>query len=279
MRNTSTTSQGIQSVEIGGALLRALLARGSAMMLKDVAAAAHMPAAKAHRYLASFIRLGIVEQDPATGRYDLGPFALELGLGALARVDAVRIATRAITELSAQLDVTMAIAVWGNRGPTVVRWEEPGHAVTVNLRTGAVMPLLTSAMGRCFAAFLPPAQYQSLLRQELDRAVKSKRNGGPRSLAAFEVQLKKIRADGIARVEGTLIPGINALSAPVFDHRARMVVALTALGYEDTFDDSLAGPVSVALLATTRQLTRQLGGVVTVADRSSKSVNSARVHA
>ena len=42
--------QGIQSIEVGTRLLRALAANGRPMMLRDVARNAGMPAAKAHRY-------------------------------------------------------------------------------------------------------------------------------------------------------------------------------------------------------------------------------------
>ena len=61
-------------------------------MLKVVAASAGMSAAKAHRYLVSFQRLGLVTQDPRTARYDLGPAALKLGLASLTRLDGVRMA-------------------------------------------------------------------------------------------------------------------------------------------------------------------------------------------
>ena len=61
--------QGIQSIEVGARLLRALAANGRSMMLRDLAQNAAMPAAKAHRYLVSFMRMGLVEQDANTGRY------------------------------------------------------------------------------------------------------------------------------------------------------------------------------------------------------------------
>ena len=51
---------GIQSVEVGYALLDVLAHSPGPMMLRDLAAAAHMSAAKAHRYLVSFQRLGLV---------------------------------------------------------------------------------------------------------------------------------------------------------------------------------------------------------------------------
>ena len=57
---------GIQSVEVGFALLDALARATGPLMLRDLAAAAHMSAAKAHRYLVSFQRLGLVLQDSAS---------------------------------------------------------------------------------------------------------------------------------------------------------------------------------------------------------------------
>ena len=45
---------GIQSVEVGFELLNALSQASGALMLRDLAAAAGMSAAKAHRYLVSF---------------------------------------------------------------------------------------------------------------------------------------------------------------------------------------------------------------------------------
>ncbi|CAG0994807.1 partial Transcriptional repressor IclR, partial [Rhodocyclaceae bacterium] len=128
--------QGIQSIEVGTPLLKALAEHGGPMMLRDLAATADMPAAKAHRYLVSFMRTGLVTQDAVSGRYDLGPFALEIGLASLARLDAVRIATPLIEDLNERIEETVALAVWGNMGPTIVRWVESRRPVTVNLRTG-----------------------------------------------------------------------------------------------------------------------------------------------
>ena len=71
------SQQGVQSVEVGLRLFKVLAAASAPLMLKDLAAAARMPPAKAHRYLVSLSRAGLVEQNSATGLYDLGP--LEIG--------------------------------------------------------------------------------------------------------------------------------------------------------------------------------------------------------
>ncbi|MDE2617334.1 MAG: helix-turn-helix domain-containing protein [Burkholderiales bacterium] len=66
------TRAGIQSVEVGYALVDALARASGPLMPRDLAAAAAMNAAKAHRYLVSFQRPGQVSQDRASARYDLG---------------------------------------------------------------------------------------------------------------------------------------------------------------------------------------------------------------
>jgi DNA-binding IclR family transcriptional regulator len=134
--------QGIQSIEVGVPLLQALVDHGAPMMLRDLARHTGMPAAKAHRYLVSLVRTGLVSQEAHSGRYDLGHFALELGLASLARMDAVRAATPVLDALADEIGETVALAIWGNMGPTIVRWVESPRPVNVNLRTGSVMPLL-----------------------------------------------------------------------------------------------------------------------------------------
>src|SRR3954469_6619419 len=115
---------GIQSVEVGFGLLQALGQAVGPLMLRDLAKAAGMSAAKAHRYLVSFQRLELVVQDAASARYALGPAALKLGLASLARLDAVRLARERATGLMESIGHAVALAVWGNHGPTVVHWEE-----------------------------------------------------------------------------------------------------------------------------------------------------------
>lgn len=68
----------IQSIEIGGRLLNALALQSGPMSLKELAQAAEMTPSKAHPYLVSFGRLGLIEQERDSGQYRLGPAALQL---------------------------------------------------------------------------------------------------------------------------------------------------------------------------------------------------------
>jgi DNA-binding IclR family transcriptional regulator len=144
------TRRGIQSVEVGGRLLHALAHHGLPMALKDLAADAGMPAAKAHPYLVSFGHIGLVEQERDSGRYALGPLALQMGLISLQQADPVRIAALLLPGLAARTGQTVALVVWGTRGPTVVLREASPAAVHVDMRHGTVFSIAGTASGRLF---------------------------------------------------------------------------------------------------------------------------------
>lgn len=129
------------SIEVGARILQVLAQPSRPQMLQDLAAAAQMPAAKPHRYLVGFTRMGLVEQQADTGLYGLGSFALELGLGALARLEPVTLSRPALAELREETGQTVALTVWAKHGPTVVRWLGADTPVSASLRVGAVMPL------------------------------------------------------------------------------------------------------------------------------------------
>jgi len=256
---TDKARAGIQSLEVGFALLDVLTQTPGPLMLRDLAARAGMSAAKAHRYLVSFQRLGLVVQDSRTTRYDLGPAALKLGLAALSRLDAVRLARERMPPLMEQIGHTLALAVWGNHGPTIVHWEESPQAVTANLRLGDVMPLLASATGRCFAAHVAPEAIAPLVREELARAQKLQRTDLPRTQAEVNTLLAEVRTRGVARVVDTLLPGIVGFCAPVFDADGHMALGIVTLGSIATFDPEWGGAVEQPLRAAALQLSQDLG--------------------
>jgi DNA-binding IclR family transcriptional regulator len=250
--------RGIQSVEIGLLVAKRLAESRGSLQLKELAAHCGFSASKTHRYLVSLVRAGIVRQ--VDGRYDLGPTALELGLAALARIDVVRTASAALATVRDRTGETAFLAIWGHNGPTIVRWEESGQPVTVNVRVGSIMPLLTSATGRLFAAFLPPEQTKAMLNKEIQNL--NKRKGGSsarRVLNDFQRLQAKIRTTGLSPADGTQLASVSALSAPIFDVEGRLVAVITSLGSRGDFDCSFEGTPAKTLLTVTREISAVLG--------------------
>ncbi|MFN3295518.1 IclR family transcriptional regulator [Caldimonas sp.] len=249
--------RGIQSVEIGTQLLIALSRQVTPMALREVAKAAGITVGKAHPYLVSYLKLGFVVQD-AAGRYELGPLALQLGLARLQRLDPIKEASPFIEALAAQTQQSIGVAVWGNFGATVVRLEEPVQPMHVNLRTGTVMSLTYTATGRLFAAYLPPKVVERLIDEDLSR--QGGTTGHPLlTRAQVNAYLAETREHGLSRSLGQPIPGIDALSAPVFDADGHIVLAITAMGPQASFDSAWDGRIAVPLKRCAEQISARLG--------------------
>lgn len=257
MNDESDGKHGVQSLEIGMSILRAMVDGQRSMMLKEIAAAADMPASKAHRYLVSLIRAGLVEQDPMSSRYDLGAFAMNIGLVALDRLDRVRLGLSTIAEMRDEINQTTALAVWGDRGPVTVRWERPRRPITVNVITGTVLDLLSSATGRVFAAWMPKKIVAPLIAAEQKAAdvppeLKTK--------AGVEAMLADIRAKGFATTEGFhRVPGVEAVAAPVFNFKNEVSMAVVVVGVQGMFDTRVEGDVVACLKRHAAALSLRLG--------------------
>jgi DNA-binding IclR family transcriptional regulator len=248
---------GVQSLEIGISILKAITGGHRSMMLKDIAAKADMPASKVHRYMVSLIRSGLVEQDPLSSRYDLGPFALTLGLVAVDRLDRIGLGLSAIAELRDEINETTALAVWSDKGPVIIRSERPYRPINVNVVTGTALDTLTSASGRVFAAWLPEASTKARIAEEMKSA------GLPpdvRTQKALNSLLASIRKQGVAAVtDYHLVPGVAAVATPVFNAKGDITLSLLAIGVKGMIDMAADGAVVASLKRSAHALSQRLG--------------------
>jgi DNA-binding IclR family transcriptional regulator len=244
--------RGIQSVETGLHLLAALAACAGPVPLSAVAQRAGVSPSQAHRYLSSLMAAGMAKQDPRSGLYDLDAGAIRLGLAALARLDVFARADTAFVEFARATGRTCLLAVWGDVGATVVRWYPGNPPVVTSLAIGSIMPLLRSATGRVFFAFGDRAAMDA----EARRALETDRANAPVDLEAIR---SEVRATGGAQVDSTLIPGLRAAAAPVFDLQGRLAVVATAMA-TPAFDPQCDAEAVAALHAACREVTEAIGG-------------------
>lgn len=247
-------SRGIQSVEVGGQLLKALAHTGRRMALKDLARDAGMTAAKAHPYLVSFGKLGLIEQDPASGHYGLGPLALQLGLISLQQADPIRLAMAALPGLALRVGATVGLAVWGTRGPTVIAVEDGPTDVHVAMRHGTNASVRHTASGKLFAAHLPQDKVAAALAADGDAHALED--------PAFVAELAQIRAQQLSLVRDQLVPGISAMAVPVFDGLGRLALCFTAIGPTATLHPEPGSANALCLQEAARALSTMLGARV-----------------
>lgn len=244
-------ARGIQSLETGLSVLFALAAGKGPTALSALAKSVSLPPSQVHRHLASLIAAGMVKQNEMSGRYDLGPGAMRLGLAALARLDIFREADEVFSALARDTGNTSLVSVWGEHGPTIVRWYAGDPPVITPLYIGSTLPILQSAIGRVFFAFGHRATMDKAAKRELEKT-------------RLKIRLPELRDEVIAErgstIESTMIPGLSAFAAPVFDLQGNLVLVAASVVLATSVDKDGYRRMTDALHEGCRTVTEAIGG-------------------
>jgi len=250
----ASEARGIQSIEVGGAILAALVSGQKPVTLRDLAVAADMAPAQVHAYLTSFRRIGLVEQDAQTGQYSMGPFALRMGLGRIHSDPTLNGASKALAPLSAETGLMSVLAVWGPQGPTVVQTQDGSTSLNLNIRMGTLFSLLGTATGWAFAAFKNGEEVTKRIEYELSSANRVLLGDPAAVKKSFEKSVRETRERGYADTAGGAIPGINALSVPVFDAAGDVAAVITLIGTSEMLELTDTNPLIQRILTVAKSL-------------------------
>jgi DNA-binding IclR family transcriptional regulator len=250
--------QKVHSAEVGMDVLKALARVGGSSSLKGLAEHLDENPAKIHRYLVSLISAELVNQDPISGHYFLGHEAILVGIAAMRRSEPISCAAEEMLLLSDSQGLASNLAVLGNRGPTIVRWQDPDKPIAVNVRIGSVLPVLWSALGRIFAAYSRSGEVGRMAREELTQASASQLEIFP-DLNAVQTMLTDIRRWECAPIRDVMLPGLSAIAAPIFDAEGRLVAAISILGMSSGFDESPGGELARTIKDSAARVSRRLG--------------------
>lgn len=234
-------SVGIKSIEVGSRILKALIDQ-PLLSVTDLSNRTRMSPSKVHRYLVSFVRSGLVAQESKTKLYTLGLVAFQLGIAAISRSDDL---TRAITlqrEIRDAAGETVVLSVWGGAGPTIVHIEESTQPVIMTMKLGAGLPVLGTAAGLVFAAYMLGTATKTLVEKEIEQFNAS-------TTEPLEDLLAKIRRDALSVKSGHLQPGVSAIAAPLLTLQGNLLAVVAIVTHEEADGK---GPVAALLSEKTR---------------------------
>jgi DNA-binding IclR family transcriptional regulator len=239
-------------------VLKTLAAMGGGASLTALAARVGESPAKVHRYLASLVEAEFVLQEAVTSRYVLGPEAIAVGLAAMRHSDVLELGAAELARLAQSHHLSCFVSVLGSHGPTVVRWFEPIQTVTVNVKTGSVMPVLWSATGRAFGAFIQSSLLDAAVQKELAEATPERRLLLP-DQHAVDALFTEIRSLRCAPIRDVLLVGVSAVAVPIFNADGRLAAVLTALGTSGSFDPTPGGSTSLVVRQAADSVSTRLG--------------------
>ena len=225
MSATVNGAQRVQSVARAAELLKALGAHGGPASVFDLAERCGLNRSTVWRILATLEDAGLVERDPATGRYEIG-YAL-VALGAAAGHDPlIRRAHPALRALAEACLETASLAVPRGMQLVYVDQVQAPHVMAADW-LGRATPLHATSTGKALLAWLSVDDIGAALPGRLERFTDTTITTRP----VLRTELAQVRARGYAISRGELEPALWGVSAPVLDGD-RPVAVVSVWGVE-----------------------------------------------
>jgi DNA-binding IclR family transcriptional regulator len=247
--------RGIQSVEIAFRILNVLQQSRQAMALKDIAPLAGLTASAANNYLVSLVRIGLAAADEKPGCYRLGPAALSLGICAIQQIDGFEIVRREVTLLRDETGRSAAVTTWTDDGPISLFKQDGDQRGAFEFRTGLI-PMLTSAAGRIYAARLPANLTTHFIDQEWSAVF-----GGKSDVGKFrEDARRELKRKGYTTISRSDLSGYVSIAAPVLDWNDDLRFTLSLAGTRASMKTEPTSEQVKSLLNSASRATHALGG-------------------
>ncbi|MCZ2823053.1 MULTISPECIES: IclR family transcriptional regulator [unclassified Modestobacter] len=225
----------VQSIERAAAILRVVAGSGGRLGVTDIAAAVGLAKTTAHSLLRTLLSVGFVEQDPATGRYALGPGLLRLGTP----LDVNELRARSSNwadALAARSGHAVRLATLAGADVVVVHHVfRPDDSAQV-LEVGTTLPARSTALGKVLLAYAP----------------------------APPAELAEVRTQGWAAERGEQEPSTGSIAAPVRAAGGLVTAALGVSGPLTSLFDGRGVPRSLLLamvVDAAHAVSRELGHV------------------
>jgi DNA-binding IclR family transcriptional regulator len=137
--------------------------------------------------------------------------------------------------------------------------QESDHWLTMNIRIGSRLPVLTTAIGRIFLAYLPEADVAGLVAAERKAALAHGTElPSPDEMHDLTAEIRRRR---LARIPSPLVPSIDALAAPVFDFTNKLVAVVCVVARSEAKITGWSGSAVRALTETAAEISARLGFV------------------
>jgi DNA-binding IclR family transcriptional regulator len=224
---------GIHSVEVAAEILLQLANFRQPASLKSLSARCKLSPSKVHRYLSSMTKLGLTFQGEKSGNYSLGKNAIMLGLAAMQHIDQIDDVMEDLPRLVREVDCHVSLTVWSKTGPTLIKIERSGDSLHLPLMLGQSLPVLHSAGGRLFAAFLDSAVTRELIASEK----LSYNDSNDQTEEELQAILGEIRHNRFSISRGEVESSTTAIAAPVLDWQDNPVVVVTGLVSKSSDND------------------------------------------
>lgn len=250
-----------QSLERGLAILASFRSERPLLGVSEVGRDVGLSRSTTHRYVATLVALGYLQQDSASKKYRLGSRVLDLGFSAINSMELRDVAGPHLRELSDATGYTANMAILDELDIVYVdrcRSARPRQReIDLNLHVGARLPAYCTSLGKVLLAQLPDQERKArIARIDFQRR-------GPNTItspAALDAELVRVRGQGYAVNNEELAYGLRSIAAPLLQHDGSAAGAInlavhSSMVSSETLGESL-GPI---LMRTAADISARLG--------------------
>lgn len=234
IKGSRQESDGAVQVVLKASALLDCLAEAGEMSAADISDAIGEPRSSVYRLLNTLTQVEMVEQSERRGYYRLGFRLLRLGTAVSANLDLRNRALPTIERIHTDTGETVFLCVRRDLQAVCIERLAGREVQALALQLGGVLPLHAGAAPRTLLAYEPEEFWRGYVESsDLEQLTPATLND-PDDLYR---DLEEIRELGYATSDGDVTVGIAAFGAPVFDHQAQLVAALSVSGVRPSLMD------------------------------------------
>lgn len=247
-------SYNVRAVERAMRILSAFDSEHAERGVSEVAQETGLHKATTHRIMMTLLNGGFLERTADGERFRLGLGLVELGLGALRRLDVRRAAVPYMEQLVERFQETCDLGIFDDGEVLYIEVVNSEHSLTIAARVGRHLPAYCTASGRVFLAFLPQDVVQPYITAPLEPCTERTITSRDRLLQ----ELEATRQRGYAIDDEELEAGIRAVSVPVRDTNGNVVAALSMPGPTHRMPPERIPEITKALLEAAEAISAHL---------------------
>lgn len=259
-------------------LLAALADSGKSAGVGTLAETTGLPASTVHRLLGLLVDEGIVDRNPDSHNYSVGPELYRIAARIVDTVDIIRVIQPHLQRLADQFDETVLFGQYSaaNRSLAFLARADGQQLLQYRIELNRPLSVIWGASGKAVLAYLPYDDVSSIIEHEraFPGAGRAPGNDGVLpSRADLETSLEQVRQDGFAVSEGEKLPQARGIGVPVFGPR-RLLGSITLTSPKDRMPHGEIVKIAEALQITADNISADLGTSKTT--RASRLVNGSR---
>ena len=225
----------------------------------ELSAELSLPIPTIHRLLHLLRDVGIVEWEPRSHRYMIGPELYRIAAKVSASTDMRDLALAELTKLAEVTDETLLFALYqpGSCAASFEARAEGNNPLQYRVQMHAPFSLVWGAAGKAILAYLPEDMVSRAL--QLETKCRAEDGQAPPSLEQLMEELMRLRKAGYSVSEGERLAGARGVAAPVFGlNGIKGSICVTAP--KDRIPISRISEFGELVMSAAKRLSHSLGG-------------------